>query len=125
MKALVVDDSRTMRLLVMKNLRDADITTFDFVEAEDGEQAMLKLKKQQPDIFFVDWNMPKMSGIDLVRKLRSLERFKDTPIIMVTSEKGMDKVIEAIDKAGADDYISKPFTPQIFRSKVSRLVELG
>ena len=71
-KALVIDDSRIMRSMVMDGLTKAKLAQFEFVEAEDGEDALAKFNPDQIHIAFVDWNMPKMSGVDFVRKVRAL-----------------------------------------------------
>ncbi len=123
LNAFVIDDSKVMRRMVMNNLKQAELAEFSFIEAENGEDALEKLERNKPDIFFVDWNMPKMSGIDLIQKLRTLQDYKEHPIIMVTSEKGMDKVMQAIDEAEADEYICKPFTKEDFQRKVGPLLD--
>ena len=120
-KALVVDDSKVMRAMVMKNLRETKLADFEFIEAQDGKDGLEKFGPANPDILFVDWNMPQMTGIELVREIRSVN--DDVPIVMVTSEKAMGKVMEAIDEAGADAYVCKPFTPAEFERKIGRLIK--
>jgi two-component system chemotaxis response regulator CheY len=123
-KAMVIDDSRVMRLMVMKSLREAGLAEFEFQEAEDGEDALAKILHDRPEILFVDWNMPKMSGIDLVKRFRR-DRANDTvPVVMVTSEKTMGKIEEALDQAGANEYICKPFTVDQLRQKLPRMLEI-
>lgn len=109
-KALIVDDSRVMRNLVMKSLRETELAEFEFFEAEDGADALDTLSLQSVDIMYVDWNMPNMSGVQFVARVRGHEKNKRTPIIMVTSERGIGKVEDALDRAGADAYVTKPFT---------------
>lgn len=121
--ALVVDDSRVMRNIVMKELRNAGLADFEFVEAEDGEDALKKFNPSKIDIAFVDWNMPKMSGIDFVRKVRKMPQAKNTPLVMVTSEKTVGKIEEALDQAGANAYISKPFTAETLQRKLAPLMK--
>src|SRR5262249_21612664 len=110
LKALVVDDSGVMRKMVMKSLTEAKLADFEFVEAVDGADALAKFDPNEFHIAFIDWNMPNMTGIDLVRKIRSLEDVVHVGLVMVTSEKTMGKIQEALDEAGADAFISKPFT---------------
>lgn len=125
-KALVIDDSRVMRRMVMDTLQKAKLGEFDFVEAPDGVEALQKLKENEIDIAFVDWNMPNMSGIDFVREVRKQEKDADQepiPLVMVTSEKTMGKVQEALDEAGADAFISKPFTAEEMERKLKKSME--
>jgi two-component system chemotaxis response regulator CheY len=113
LRALVVDDSRVMRRMVMDSLQKTKLAEFEFIEAEDGRDALEKLKNNEFQIAFVDWNMPNMTGVDFVREVRRLDKSEDKdpiPLIMVTSEKTMGKVQEALDDAGADGFITKPFT---------------
>lgn len=123
LRALVIDDSRVMRNMVMESLRRTRLAEFEFTEAEDGADGVSKFNVKNIDIAFVDWNMPNMSGIDFVRKVRSLGKTEHIPIVMVTSEKSVGKVEEALDKAGANAYISKPFTVEYIQRKVSPLIE--
>ena len=125
LKALVVDDSGVMRKMVMKGLTDSKMADFEFVEAEDGKDALSKFDPKQVDIGFVDWNMPNMTGIDFVREIRALYGTgpSGVPLVMVTSEKTMGKVQEALDEAGADAFISKPFTVAELQSKLKKTIE--
>ena len=121
LKALVIDDSKVMRMMVMKNLKQAKIANFSFIEAEDGEAAIEKFVSEKPDILFVDWNIPKKSGIEFVREVRAKDA--KVPIVMVTSEKAMGKMIEAVDEAGANDYICKPFKTEDFTHKIGKIID--
>jgi two-component system chemotaxis response regulator CheY len=123
LRALVIDDSRVMRNIVMQTLRHTKLAEFEFTEAEDGADGLSKFSAAKTDIVFVDWNMPKMTGIDFVRQLRAASANDQVPIVMVTSEKSMGKVMEATDRAGADAYICKPFTPEELISKLARIFE--
>lgn len=126
-KALVIDDSGVMRKMVMKSLTEAQLAEFEFVEAEDGQAALTKLKADEFDIAFVDWNMPNMTGVEFVREVRKDEKAnsKDDamPLVMVTSEKTMGKIQEALDEAGADGFISKPFTVEEMQRKLKKHVD--
>lgn len=115
MRILLVDDSRTIRSIQRKAL--AQIGCSDVGEAGDGVEALAAIAAQKPDLMIVDWNMPNMDGITLVRKVRETD--KTTPIIMCTTEAEKSRVIEAI-KAGANDYVVKPFTPEVLCERVSK-----
>ena len=121
-RALVVDDSRSMRRIVMKGLRHAQLAEFDFQEAVDGDDALEKFNPEEYDIVFIDWNMPKMNGIDVVRKNREEPLNDQVKLVMVTSNKTMDFVTEALDDAGANGFISKPFTPKDMRNKLETII---
>ncbi len=120
--ALVVDDSGIMRKLVMRNLTESKIARFTFTEAKDGLDGLEKLDPKHTDIIFLDWNMPNMNGIEFVRKVRATVK-KHILIVMVTTEGTMGKVEEALDDAGADGYIVKPFTAEVLQKKLTPLLE--
>ncbi len=123
LNALVIDDSGVMRKMVMKSLNEAKLAEFEFVEAEDGRIALEKMKGGEFDIAFVDWNMPNMTGIEFVKEVRQEEKRNSAdsiPLVMVTSEKTMGKVQEALDEAGADGFISKPFTVEELQHKLKK-----
>ena len=113
MKALVVDDSMTIRRIVIKALGIVGIS--ETAEAADGTEALEALKNGQFDVILLDWNMPKLSGIDTLRAIR--ESGNRTPVIMVTTEAEKSRVIEAI-KTGANEYLIKPFAPDQLAEKV-------
>lgn len=123
LKALVIDDSRVMRNMVMKTLEQSMLADFEFMEAEDGLDALEKFSPKSTDIVFVDWNMPNMSGIDFVREVRSQKNTEHVPMIMVTSEKKMGKIEEALDNAGANSYICKPFTVEDVQRKIGKIIQ--
>ena len=122
-KALVADDSKVMRLMVMKALRQSGLASFSFDEAEDGVQALAKATEGDYEIVFLDWNMPNMSGIDVVRGIRSDGKDSEVPIVMITSETGSRRIQEAIDDAGANAYIHKPFTPEQMEETLQPLID--
>lgn len=119
-KVLVVDDFPTMRRIVKNLLKQLGFENID--EAEDGMQALSKLKTGGYGLVVSDWNMPNMEGIDLIRKIRQDPALKDTPFLMVTAEAEKEKVIEAI-KAGVDNYIVKPFTAEVLKEKLEKISE--
>ncbi|MCH7958747.1 MAG: response regulator [Candidatus Hydrogenedentes bacterium] len=119
MKALVVDDSSVMRKVVIGALSRADITEVD--QAADGVEAVNAVKKSDTyDLILMDWNMPNMLGIDAVKAIRELG--STTPIIMVTTEAEKGRVVEAL-KAGANNYIIKPFEPATIVEKIKGVLE--
>lgn len=117
MKALVVDDSMTIRKIVIKALSSIGIT--DVAEAGDGEECVKSVAAAEFDIVLLDWNMPKMTGIEALRNIR--EAGKKVPIIMVTTEAEKSRVIEAI-KTGANEYLIKPFSPEQLAAKVKNVI---
>jgi two-component system, chemotaxis family, chemotaxis protein CheY len=120
MKILVVDDFSTMRRIVKNVLKQLG---FDNVEeAEDGAQALSKLKTGGFGFVVSDWNMPNMDGLEFLKSVRADAMLKDTPILMVTAEAEKDKVVTAI-QAGVNSYVVKPFTAEIFKEKMDRIFE--
>ncbi len=116
MKLLVVDDSSTMRRIIKNTLHRLGYE--DILEAEPGLQAWEIMDSVEGiKVLITDWNMPEMNGLDLVKKVRADGRFVDIPIIMVTTEGGKAEVITAL-KAGVNNYIVKPFTPQVLKEKL-------
>ena len=120
MKLLVVDDSSTMRRIIKNTL--ARLGYKDILEGADGVEGW-NMIDSNPDVemLITDWNMPEMNGLELVKKVRADERFKDLPIIMVTTEGGKAEVITAL-KAGVNNYIVKPFTPQVLKEKLAAVM---
>ncbi len=115
MKILLVDDSRTIRNIQKSTLKTLGHT--DISEAADGLEALTCLSKERPDLMLVDWNMPNMDGITLIRKVRETD--KELPIIMVTTEAEKTRVIEAV-KAGVNNYVVKPFTAETLSEKINQ-----
>ena len=113
MRALIVDDSAVMRRVLTGALRNADVNDVD--EAANGQEALNAVAGTPYDIILMDWNMPTMSGIEAVREIRA--RGVQTPIIMVTTEAEKSRIIEAI-KAGAQNYVIKPFEPATIIGKI-------
>ena len=116
---LVVDDSRIMRNIV-KNTFSAMGIPCDFVEAGNGKEALVQLESRDIHLVLLDWNMPELSGLDFLKKVRAMGKYADLPIIMVTSEAARYNVIEAL-KNGATDYIIKPVNEKSFREKISKI----
>ncbi len=120
--ALIVDDSGIMRKMVMRTLDETELANFTFTEAKDGLDALEKFDARTINMMFVDWNMPNMSGIEFVRKIRDDET-GHIPIVMVTTEGTMAKVEEALDEAQVDSYVVKPFTAEVLRKKLQPVIE--
>ena len=120
MKILVVDDFSTMRRIV-KNLL-ADLGYANITEADDGKTAWPLLQAGNFDFVVTDWNMPGMTGIDLLKQIRGDARIGKTPVLMVTAEAQRDQIIEAA-QAGVNGYIIKPFTAQTLKEKLDKIFQ--
>ncbi len=118
MKILIVDDFATMRRIVKNILIQLGFK--NFIEADDGSVAWDILQKEQVDFIVSDWNMPKMPGIELLKKVRADEKLKDIPFLMVTAEAQKENIIEAV-KAKVSNYIVKPFTPETLSEKIEKI----
>ena len=120
MRALVVDDARAVRMMIRRILTSAG---FDEVyEAGDGLEALAALEEMDglPDVALVDWNMPNMDGLELIRAVRKDPVTRDLPLVMVTTESEMSQMVRAL-AAGASEYVMKPFTPEIVLDKLALL----
>lgn len=117
----MVDDSSTMRRIIKNTLSRLGYS--DILESENGAQAWEIMSEPEcgVKILITDWNMPEMNGLELVKKVRAEERYTDVPIIMVTTEGGKAEVITAL-KAGVNNYIVKPFTPQVLKEKLEAVL---
>ncbi len=114
-RVLVVDDSKVMRGIIRKML--APFGNIEVLEAKDGKDAWEKLQKEPVDLVLSDWNMPRMKGIDLLRKVRADGTLGELPFIMVTAEAMGDNVAEAT-QARVTSYLTKPFTPEKLKSAI-------
>ncbi|MGO4702130.1 chemotaxis response regulator CheY [Dyella sp. 2RAB6] len=122
MKILVVDDFSTMRRIVRNLLVELGFTNALIQEADDGVNAMAILKQQSFDMVVTDWNMPNMTGIDLLRAIRAEPALKGLPVLMVTAENNRDQIIAAA-QAGVNGYIVKPFTAVTLKEKLDKIFE--
>jgi two-component system, chemotaxis family, chemotaxis protein CheY len=116
MRALIVDDSKAMRTILRKIVADCGFD--EVVEAENGVQALVHLRKTgAPDLVLVDWNMPEMTGIEFITRVRKDDTFDTSMLMMVTTETEPARITEAL-VAGADEYVMKPFTADALREKI-------
>ena len=119
-KILVVDDFATMRKVVRNLLKQ--IGYENIIEAEDGVSALKVLKSQKVDFIVSDWNMPNMTGIELLKEVRKDPALKHLPLLMVTAEAKKENIIEAA-QAGASGYIVKPFTAATLDEKLGKIFQ--
>ncbi|MDQ6647727.1 MAG: chemotaxis response regulator CheY [Pseudomonadota bacterium] len=122
MKILVVDDFSTMRRIVRNLLVELGFSNPLIQEADDGASAMVMLKSQPFDMVVTDWNMPNMTGIELLRAIRAEAALKGMPVLMVTAENNRDQIIAAA-QAGVNGYIVKPFTAVTLKEKLTKIFE--
>lgn len=118
MNVLVVDDFATMRRIIKNVLKQIGFTKI--LEADDGTTALAVLKNNKVDLIISDWNMPKMTGLDLLKKVRGEESTKSIPFLMVTAEAQKDNVLQAV-QAGVSNYVVKPFTADAIKEKLTRV----
>ncbi|MFN3407305.1 MAG: chemotaxis response regulator CheY [Caldimicrobium sp.] len=117
-KILIVDDFATMRKIIRNILTQLGFK--NILEADDGTTALEMLSKEKVDLVISDWNMPKMSGLELLKAIRGNEATKDLPFIMVTAEAQKENILEAI-KYKVSQYIVKPFTPETLKEKLEKV----
>ncbi|HZP13284.1 MAG TPA: chemotaxis response regulator CheY [Nevskiaceae bacterium] len=120
MKILIVDDFSTMRRIVKNALHDLGYT--NMTEADDGATALPLLKEGDFEFVVTDWNMPGMTGIDLLKAIRADAKLKSIPVLMVTAEAQRDQIVEAA-KSGVNGYIIKPFTAATLKEKIDKIFE--
>jgi len=118
MKILVVDDMSTMRRIIKNILKQLGFSNME--EAENGQEALQKLRTEPFGFVVTDWNMPVMPGIDMLRAIRADEKLKHIPVLMVTAEAQKENLIEAI-QAGVNNYVVKPFTAETMQEKINKI----
>ena len=119
-KILIVDDFATMRRILKNILKQLDFK--NLVEADDGTSAWELLEEQKIDLVISDWNMPKMTGLELLKKVRASDTYKTVPFLMVTAEAQKQNVIEAV-QAGVSNYVVKPFTAEAISDKLEKILK--
>nr|WP_211245137.1 chemotaxis response regulator CheY [Thiomicrospira pelophila] len=120
MKILVVDDFSTMRRIVKNLLKELGFSHFD--EADDGSTAWPMVQTGKYDFIVSDWNMPQMTGLQLLKNVRADEKLKETPFLLITAEAKRSQILEAA-QAGVDGYIVKPFTAATLNAKIQKIFE--
>jgi two-component system, chemotaxis family, chemotaxis protein CheY len=115
-KAMVIDDSKAIRMILSRSLNKLG---YEVCTASNGREALEIIDQGLPELAFclVDWNMPEMNGIEFVRLLRRRALYSDTPLMMVTTETEIEQMSAALE-AGADEYVMKPFTEEIIADKL-------
>ncbi len=116
-QALVVDDSAFIRKIAKQILEGME---FEVSEAKDGAQALEHCEKTLPELILLDWNMPVMSGLDFLTKLRKMPRGDEPQVVFCTTENTKEKILSALE-AGATEYIMKPFDQDIIRTKLEQI----
>jgi two-component system chemotaxis response regulator CheY len=120
LKFLVVDDSVTMRRIVTNSLKTLGYSAF--VEAVDGQDALNKIQADSSINFVItDWNMPNMTGLELTQAIRSNPATEELPILMVTTRGVKDDILQAL-QAKVNNYVVKPFTPQVLKEKLDQII---
>lgn len=119
MRFLVVDDSSTMRRIIINTLNK--LGHQDIVEAANGREGIDRLTDGPVDLVITDWNMPEMNGIEFIRSLRASEGTRQLPVLMVTTNAAQDDIVEAL-RAGVNNYVVKPFTPDTIREKIDAVL---
>jgi len=119
-KILLVDDFATMRKVIKNLLKQSGYN--NIVEAEDGVDALKVLKAEKVDFVISDWNMPNMTGLELLKAVRADSDLSGLPFLMVTAEGLKENVVVAV-KAGVNNYIVKPFTAEVLNEKIKKIIE--
>ena len=122
LSVLIVDDSTAIRGLLSKILSTSGLEIEQIVQAADGEEALAQLEKNSVNLILSDINMPKMSGEEFVREVQKDQRFKDIPVLIITTDNSVARV-HRLRELGARGYISKPFTPALIKEKVMSVTE--
>ena len=115
-QVLVADDLRSMRNVIKSILRNIGFA--NIYDAEDGQQSLNVLRKETIHLVVCDWNMPKMTGLELLETMRADSNLADIPFIMVTAENSKERITQAIE-AGTDEYVVKPFNEETLRKKIA------
>jgi two-component system chemotaxis response regulator CheY len=118
MRVLTVDDSATMRRIIKNQLKQVGYDEVD--EAGNGREALTLLARSRYDLLITDWNMPEMSGLELVQEIRRSEH-RALPILMVTTVAGKDEIVAAL-KAGVNNYVVKPFDAGTLQAKIAQVI---
>lgn len=120
MRILVVDDSSTMRRIIINALNKVGFS--EYVEAANGREGIEKLAANSVDLIITDWNMPEMTGVDFIRAVRANGATKQIPALMVTTNAAQEDIAQAME-AGVNNYLVKPFTPDAIKEKIQLAVK--
>jgi two-component system chemotaxis response regulator CheY len=118
---LIVDDSAAIRKILQRVLRQTDLNLGDISEAGDGSEAVEILKNRTFGLILSDINMPQMDGLQLLARIKEMEHLKNVPVIMITTEGGQGRVMEAV-QLGATGYVRKPFTADQIKEKLAGVI---
>ena len=121
LKVLIVDDSSVMRKIVERALRQGGLDLGEVLEAANGAEALVEVKKASLDLILSDINMPVMDGLEFLKNLAGVEEAKGVPVVMITTEGSEARVVEALSN-GAKGYLRKPFTPEQVKERVAPLL---
>ena len=119
-RILSIDDSKTIRLLLVRLFRPF---ACELMEAANGEEGLAVASRENPDLIILDYNMPVMDGIAMLRKMREDPRLKRTPVIMLTADSGLQS-LATVARLGVRDYVTKPFREEELLGKVGRIIPL-
>ena len=119
MRFLIVDDSSTMRRIIINTLTKLGYQSF--LEAGNGKEGLDRLGAGPVDMVITDWNMPEMNGIEFIRSLRAMDGKQQLPVLMVTTNAAKDDIVEAL-RAGVNNYVVKPFTPDTIKEKIDAVL---
>ncbi|AOT08631.1 response regulator [Pseudoalteromonas luteoviolacea] len=118
MKILIVDDTYFMRELISESLQERGFK--ELTQASNGEEALRALSHKDYDLIVTDWNMPKVNGVELIKRMKQNPSCRDTKVIMLTGDTTPEKILE-MKALGVNGYISKPFTPELLTDLVLKL----
>ena len=118
---LIVDDSAAIRKILQRVLRQTDLNLGEIKEAGDGTEAVEILKDRTFGLILSDINVPQMDGLQLLARIKEMEHLKNVPVIMITTEGGQGKVMEAV-QLGATGYVRKPFTADQIKEKLAGVI---
>ena len=121
-RVLIVDDFATMRRIIKNFL--ADLGFMNTEEADDGSRALPMLEESEFGLVIIDWNMPQMNGMELLKKIRAHDKLKTIPVLMVTAETKREQIVEAA-ACGVSGYIIKPFTAKTLEEKIKKAFQTG
>ena len=119
---LIVDDSQTMRKVILKALTISGFDLGDYFEAGNGEEALTALNSQWIDLILTDLNMPVMNGLELIQKIKENSAYHGIPVVLITTE-GSEKRLQELFDLGVKEYIQKPFHPETLRDVLTRIME--